>query len=118
MRLYQEFQEPALYGVNLRLRKPMIGLVLGGFIGGSVAGFMGAKAFSMGYSSILGVVIFEKKRLSAIIAGVIVSFLVSFIVTFVLFNGKKQSDMLGFGKRKSVSTRKYCSRCQWTDYPH
>ena len=45
MRLYQEFQQPALYGVNLRLRKPMIGLVLGGFIGGSVAGFMGAKAF-------------------------------------------------------------------------
>lgn len=51
--------EPALYGVNLRLRKPMIGLVLGGFIGGSVAGFMGAKAFSMGYSSILGVVILK-----------------------------------------------------------
>ena len=25
--------------MNLRLRKPMIGLVLGGFIGGSVAGF-------------------------------------------------------------------------------
>ena len=80
--------EPALYGVNLRLRKPMIGLALGGFIGGSVAGFMGAKAFSMGYSSILGVVIFEK-TIAAIIAGVIVSFLVSFIVTFVLFNGKE-----------------------------
>ena len=80
--------EPALYGVNLRLRKPMIGLVLGGFIGGSVAGFMGAKAFSMGYSSILGVVIFEK-TIAAIIAGVIVSFLVSFIFTFVLFNGKE-----------------------------
>ena len=66
----------------------MIGLVLGGFIGGSVAVFMGAKAFSMGYSSILGVVIFEK-TIAAIIAGVIVSFLVSFIVTFVLFNGKE-----------------------------
>lgn len=49
---------------------------------------MGAKAFSMGYSSILGVVIFEK-TIAAIIAGVIVSFLVSFIVTFVLFNGKE-----------------------------
>jgi PTS system beta-glucosides-specific IIC component len=42
----------------------------------------------MGYSSILGVVIFEK-TIAAIIAGVIVSFLVSFIVTFVLFNGKE-----------------------------
>ena len=46
------------------------------------------KEVEMGYSSILGVVIFEK-TIAAIIAGVIVSFLVSFIVTFVLFNGKE-----------------------------
>ena len=45
--------EPALYGVNLRLKKPMIGLVAGGIAGGAVAGYMGAKAFAMGYSSIL-----------------------------------------------------------------
>lgn len=80
--------EPALYGVNLRLRKPMIGLVLGGLAGGAVAGFMGAKAFSMGYSSILGVVIFEK-TMFAIIAGVAVSFAVSFLVTLLLYNGKE-----------------------------
>lgn len=38
----------------------MISIVAGGIAGGAVAGFMGAKAFAMGYSSILGVVIFEK----------------------------------------------------------
>ena len=80
--------EPALYGVNLRLRKPMIGLVLGGLAGGAVAGFMGAKAFSMGYSSILGVVIFEN-TIMAIVAGVAVAFLISFLVTFVLYDGKE-----------------------------
>lgn len=78
--------EPALYGVNLRLKKPMIGLVAGAFAGGSVAGFLGAKAFSMGYSSILGVVIFEK-TMGAILAGVAVSFVISFIVTYVLYDG-------------------------------
>lgn len=80
--------EPALYGVNLKLRNPMIGLVLGGLAGGAVAGFMGARAYTMGYSSILGVVIFED-TLFAIIAGVIVSFTVSFLVTLVLYNGKE-----------------------------
>ncbi len=79
--------EPALYGVNLRLKKPMISLVIGGLAGGAVAGFMGAKAFSMGYSSILGVVIFEQ-TMGAILAGVAVSFAVSFICTYFLYDGK------------------------------
>ena len=41
-------------------------------VGGGVAGVMGAKAFSMGYSSILGVVIFEQ-TIGAILAGVAAS---------------------------------------------
>ena len=79
--------EPALYGVNLRLKKPMIGLVAGCIAGGAVAGYMGAKAFAMGYSSILGVVIFEK-TMGAILAGVAVSFGVSFLCTYVLYDGR------------------------------
>ena len=83
--------EPALYGINLRLRTPIFGVVAGGLVGGAVAGFMGAKAFSMGYSSILGVVIFEN-TIKAIVAGVIAAFFVSFLATFVLYNGKTVND--------------------------
>ncbi len=83
--------EPALYGINLRLRTPIFGVVAGGLVGGAVAGFMGAKAFSMGYSSILGVVIFEN-TITAIVAGVIAAFFVSFLATFVLYNGKTVND--------------------------
>ncbi len=79
--------EPALYGINFRLKTPFISVVIGGLLGGAVAGFMGAKAFSMGYSSILGVVIFEQTMM-AIIVGVLVSFVVSFLLTLVLYNGK------------------------------
>ena len=56
--------EPALYGINLRLKKPM------------------------GYSSVLGVVIFED-TLIAILAGIAVSFAVSFLVTMALYDGKE-----------------------------
>lgn len=80
--------EPALYGVGLRFKTPIIGVVAGGFVGGAVAGIMGAKAFSMGYSSILGVVIFEE-TMAAIIAAVAVAFIVSFLVTFLLFKDEK-----------------------------
>lgn len=80
--------EPALYGINLRYRTPMIGVVAGGLIGGAVSGFLGAKAFSMGYSSILGAVIFEK-TMGAIFAGIAVAFVVSFLAAFVLFKNDK-----------------------------
>lgn len=80
--------EPALYGINLRYRTPMIGVVAGGLAGGAISGFLGAKAFSMGYSSILGVVIFEH-TMGAIIAGVVVAFLVSFLATFLLFRNER-----------------------------
>lgn len=80
--------EPALYGINLRYRTPMFGVVAGGLIGGAVSGFLGAKAFSMGYSSILGAVIFEK-TMGAIFAGIAVAFVVSFLAAFVLFKNDK-----------------------------
>ena len=76
--------EPALYGVNLRYRTPMIGVVAGGLVGGGVAGILGAKAFSMGYSSILGIVIFEQ-TMGAIIAGVVAAFVISFLATFIIY---------------------------------
>lgn len=76
--------EPALYGINLRYKTPMIGMVIGGFVGGATAGILGAKAFSMGYSSILGVVIFEQ-TIFAIVIGVVISFVVSFVITFILY---------------------------------
>lgn len=75
--------EPALYGINLRLKRPMISVVLGGVSGGVVAGLMGAKAFSMGYSSILAIPIFEA-TMFAIIAGILVSFFVSMATTMII----------------------------------
>ena len=76
--------EPALYGIGIRFKTPIIGVSIGGLIGGAVAGILGAKAYSMGYSSILGVVIFEN-TMTAILIAVAVSFIVSFIITYILF---------------------------------
>lgn len=38
--------EPAIYGVNFPLRKPMYGIMAGGAVGGVVAGLLGATAYS------------------------------------------------------------------------
>lgn len=46
--------EPAIYGINLPRKKPMYGVMAGGAVGGVVAGLLGAKAYVMGYSTVLG----------------------------------------------------------------
>lgn len=74
--------EPAIYGINVKLKKPFLAVTAGGLVGGCVAGFMGVKAYSMGYSSVLGVVLFGDTIL-AIIAGIVAAFLVATITMLV-----------------------------------
>lgn len=75
--------EPAIYGVNLPLKKPMIGVVAGAASGGVVAGIMGATAYVYGYSTILAIPIFQQ-TIMAIVAAIIVAIVVSAVVTFIL----------------------------------
>lgn len=47
--------EPALYGLGLRYRRPLIGLAAGGFVGGIWAGTTHVTAYIMGSSSFLSI---------------------------------------------------------------
>jgi PTS system beta-glucosides-specific IIC component len=82
--------EPAIYGVNLKYKKPMAGVMAGGFAGGFVASLLGAKVYIMGYSNLIALPIFQK-TVGAALAGVIVAIVVAFAVSFILGieNGKK-----------------------------
>lgn len=83
--------EPAIYGVNLRLKRPMYGVMAGAGLGGIVAGIMGATAYVYGYSTILAIPIFQKTIL-AIVVAIIVTILTSAIVTMVL--GFDEKDII------------------------
>ena len=75
--------EPAIYGINLRLRKPLLAVVIGGFVGGCTAGLLGAKAYSLGYSSILAIPIFLDTMLAITIA-IGVTLVVSIAATLIM----------------------------------
>ncbi|MCW1877375.1 PTS transporter subunit EIIC [Erwinia sp. INIA-01] len=75
--------EPAIYGINLRLKRPMYGVMAGGAAGGLVAGLLGAKAFVMGFSNLLSIPIFQQ-TLFAIVAGICTAIVVSSLVTYIL----------------------------------
>lgn len=75
--------EPAIYGVNLPLKRPMWGVMAGAGAGGVVAGIMGATAFVYGYSTILAIPIFQT-TIMAIVAAIIVAIFTAMIVTMLL----------------------------------
>lgn len=75
--------EPAIYGINFKLKRPMYGVMAGGAVGGIVTGILGAKAYTMGYSTIMALPIFEDTILAMLI-GIIVAIVVSAAVTFVV----------------------------------
>lgn len=81
--------EPSVYGIMIPFKKPLIGTCVGALVGGTIAGAMGASAFSMGYSSILAIPIFGKTAV-AITVGIVVTIVVSCAVSFVLFKDEKK----------------------------
>lgn len=83
--------EPAMYGINLRYGKPMIGAVLGAGVAGLFCGLTGVKGYTMGGSpSIMSLVTFigGDKPMNGLIFGAIAAVLsigIAFIVTLILF---------------------------------
>ena len=80
--------EPALYGVTVRLKKPMLGACIGAIIGGLVGGFFQLKAFGVATRALITIPQYiEKGRpesLMYIIITALVTIVASFIATYLI----------------------------------
>ena len=78
--------EPALYGVNLRLKKPFIGMVIGSFIGGAFAGIVHLTAYTFVSPSLLSLPIFAGPESNFLLSmlSVPVTLVATFLITFFL----------------------------------
>lgn len=76
--------EPALYGINLKYKKPMIAVVAAGAIGGAIAGIGGAKAYAVAIPSLLTLPAFVGKGFAAYLVAVAVAFVLGVVFTLIL----------------------------------
>lgn len=76
--------EPAIYGVNLRLKKPMICGCIAGAVGGAIAGGMGAVSWSYNMPGIATLPAYFKEGYMNQFLGLLISIAVSFILAAVL----------------------------------
>ncbi len=84
--------EPALYGVNLRMKRPFISMLIGAALGGCYIGLVGLSAPSFVTPSVLTVALFKGEGSSMLLTllSVPVCFAITFIITW--FVGFKDLD--------------------------
>ncbi len=77
--------EPAMYGINLKYKKPMWGAMIGSAVGGMFAGLMNVYCYAfIGVSSLFGIPCFIGGDSTSNLVLICISILIGVIVTFVL----------------------------------
>ncbi len=83
--------EPAIFGVNLKLKYPfIIGMIASG-IASAVIGFFHVLSVAMGPASVIGFISISTKSMPQFMIGVVVSFVLAFVMTYL------------YGKRKMAT---------------
>ncbi|TCN27474.1 beta-glucoside-specific PTS transporter subunit IIABC [Mesobacillus foraminis] len=77
--------EPAMYGVNMRLKKPFIGALIGGAVGGAYFSAVGVKYFILGGNvGLPGLASFIGDTFFLALLGVPIAFIAGALATFLL----------------------------------
>ena len=86
--LFAGITEPALYGVTLRLKRPMLGACIGAAVGGLFGGFFQMKCFGIATPAIVTIVQYveEDRAASLLIAAatILLTVVVTFIATMII----------------------------------
>ena len=75
--------EPALYGVTLRLKRPMLGACIGATVGGLFGGFFQMKCFGIATPAIVTIVQYVEESRPASLLIAALTILLTVVVTFI-----------------------------------
>lgn len=85
--------EPAMYGINIRFKKPFAAALIGGAAGGCLAMTMGVKAYAYALSGLSGLPSLAGKGFVWALASMILAFTVAAVLTVVLgFEEQKEQS--------------------------
>lgn len=84
--------EPAMFGVNLKLRYPFIAAICGAAVSSAFITLFNVKAQALGAAGLPGVISIVPGKIGYYIAGMLIAFGVTFVLTFVLAVRAKQKQ--------------------------
>lgn len=79
--------EPAMYGVNVKLKKPLYAVLVGGALGGLYAGFTAVKGYGPGGTGLPGIASYigpEMMNIVNVLIACVIGFITTFIITWLL----------------------------------
>lgn len=75
--------EPAMFGVNLPLKKPMIAVCSAGAIGGAIGGLTGASAISFAFPGLMTIPVFVGQGFVGYLISIVTGLVLGFIFTML-----------------------------------
>jgi len=86
--------EPALYGVNLKYKKPFLAVMIGGGVGGLIGGIFGVKRMTFAPTGLTTLPIFIDPKNGGnfiwAIIGSILAFVISYLITLIMIKHDKK----------------------------
>ncbi len=76
--------EPAMFGVNLKLRYPFIAAIIGSAVASAFITLFNVKAQALGAAGLPGIISIVPDKISYYVIGMLIAFVVSFAVTLAL----------------------------------
>jgi PTS system sucrose-specific IIC component len=83
--------EPAMFGVNLKLRYPFIAAIIGAAISSAFITMFNVKAQALGAAGLPGIISIRPENIGYYVAGMAISFAIAFGLTIVLGMRSKQT---------------------------
>lgn len=80
--------EPSMFGINLRLKKPLYAAMIGNFFGAAFAGIMKVRSIAFSGSSGIFAVI-TKDPVIYMVISIAIGFIITFIITLITYDGEK-----------------------------
>lgn len=92
--------EPAIFGVNLKLKFPFICGMIAAGIASFFIGLFHVLAVAMGPASIIGFISIAPRSIPSFMIGIVISIMIGFLSTY--FYGKKHMELLADGESKGT----------------
>ncbi|MFT9598269.1 sucrose-specific PTS transporter subunit IIBC [Mesobacillus sp.] len=94
--------EPAMFGINLKLRYPFIGAITGAAVGSAFVTLFKVKAVALGAAGLPGIISISPASIVPYIIGMGIAFAVAFVVTIVLAK-RDQKKMINSGAKDAAA---------------
>ncbi|WP_347548495.1 sucrose-specific PTS transporter subunit IIBC [Pseudalkalibacillus hwajinpoensis] len=84
--------EPAMFGVNLKLRYPFIGAMIGSAAGAAFVTFFKTKSIALGAAGLPGIISIKADTILFYVIGMLITFAVAFVTTMILSKRKSKTS--------------------------